>query len=79
MGAVGGVGPGHILGHEVAPFVHAGIVLEGGLVRILQVAFLGCLNRLNGLIYCCLRLPRQEMCATFPNRGERDARPPANF
>ena len=24
-------------------------------------------------------MPRQEMCATIPNRGERDAHPPANF
>ena len=31
--AVGGVGTGHILGHEVAPFVHPGIVLPGGIVR----------------------------------------------
>jgi hypothetical protein len=36
--AVGDVGAGHILGHEVTPFVHTGIVLPGGIVRILQVA-----------------------------------------
>src|SRR5262245_10630383 len=38
IAVVGGAGAGHILGHEVAPFVHAGIVLPGGIVRILHVA-----------------------------------------
>ena len=35
--AVAGVSTGHMFGHEVAPFVHSGIIFPGGIGRILQV------------------------------------------